>query len=152
MNHPFYLGEQVRAIAVEALGRMRKIDGSLPRLDAQTFFLNESARFAQSVLKSSDAAERFRVTRLKLSQRAEPPRALRSGRHSPEPIVPSRTQRYRAVKSGSEEEKGGDSPSKLIDARIKELSDWRGERRWLEGGLWFGAQYMHVHVRRTARS
>jgi hypothetical protein len=30
-------------------------------------------------------------------------------------------------KSGSKEEKGGDSPSRLIDARIKELSDWRGE-------------------------
>jgi len=30
-------------------------------------------------------------------------------------------------KSGSKEEKGGDSPSLLIDARIKELSDWRGE-------------------------
>lgn len=30
-------------------------------------------------------------------------------------------------KSGSNEEKGGDSPSQLIDARIKELSDWRGE-------------------------
>ena len=29
--------------------------------------------------------------------------------------------------SGSKEEKGGDSPSQLIDARIKELSDWRGE-------------------------
>src|ERR1019366_767779 len=28
---------------------------------------------------------------------------------------------------GSKEGKGGDSPSKLIDARIKELSDWRGE-------------------------
>jgi hypothetical protein len=25
------------------------------------------------------------------------------------------------------EGKGGDSPSQLIDARIKELSDWRGE-------------------------
>jgi hypothetical protein len=25
------------------------------------------------------------------------------------------------------EGKGGDSPSRLIDARIKELSDWRGE-------------------------
>jgi hypothetical protein len=32
-----------------------------------------------------------------------------------------------AKKSGSKEEKGGDSPSRLIDARIKELSDWRGE-------------------------
>ena len=29
--------------------------------------------------------------------------------------------------SGSKEGKGGDSPSQLIDARIKELSDWRGE-------------------------
>ena len=30
-------------------------------------------------------------------------------------------------KSGTKERKGGDSPSQLIDARIKELSDWRGE-------------------------
>ncbi|MCW2649044.1 MAG: hypothetical protein JWR32_20 [Mycobacterium sp.] len=30
-------------------------------------------------------------------------------------------------KSGSQEGKGGDSPSQLIDARINELSDWRGE-------------------------
>jgi hypothetical protein len=30
-------------------------------------------------------------------------------------------------KSGSKEEKGEDAPSQLIDARIKELSDWRGE-------------------------
>src|SRR5258708_37318906 len=30
-------------------------------------------------------------------------------------------------KSGSKEGKGGDPPSRLIDARIKELSDWRGE-------------------------
>ena len=30
-------------------------------------------------------------------------------------------------KSGSKEGKGGSSPSQLIDARIKELSDWRGE-------------------------
>jgi hypothetical protein len=30
-------------------------------------------------------------------------------------------------KSDSKEGKGGDSPSQLIDARIKELSDWRGE-------------------------
>src|SRR6266542_5605596 len=30
-------------------------------------------------------------------------------------------------KSGSKERKGGDSPSQLIDERIKELSDWRGE-------------------------
>ena len=29
--------------------------------------------------------------------------------------------------SGSKEGTGGDSPSQLIDARIKELSDWRGE-------------------------
>src|SRR3954467_10864510 len=30
-------------------------------------------------------------------------------------------------KSGSKEGNGGDSPSQRIDARIKELSDWRGE-------------------------
>ena len=30
-------------------------------------------------------------------------------------------------KSGSKEGKGEDSPSKLIDARIKELGDWRGK-------------------------
>ena len=30
-------------------------------------------------------------------------------------------------KSGSEEGKGGGSPSQLIDARIATLSDWRGE-------------------------
>src|SRR5438270_12165135 len=30
-------------------------------------------------------------------------------------------------KSVSKDGKGGDSPSRLIDARIKELSDWRGE-------------------------
>jgi hypothetical protein len=30
-------------------------------------------------------------------------------------------------KSGSQEGKGGESPSQLIDARIKELGDWRGE-------------------------
>ena len=30
-------------------------------------------------------------------------------------------------KSGSKEGTGGDSLSRLIDARIKELSDWRGE-------------------------
>ncbi len=29
--------------------------------------------------------------------------------------------------SGLKEGEGGDSPSQLIDARIKELSDWRGE-------------------------
>jgi hypothetical protein len=31
------------------------------------------------------------------------------------------------TKSGSTEGKGADSPAQLIDARIKELSDWRGE-------------------------
>jgi hypothetical protein len=30
-------------------------------------------------------------------------------------------------KTGSKEGKGGDSPSQLIDARIKELGDWRGK-------------------------
>ena len=31
------------------------------------------------------------------------------------------------TKTSGSKEKGGDSPSRLIDARIKELSDWRGE-------------------------
>ncbi len=31
------------------------------------------------------------------------------------------------TKSGSTEGKGGDSPSRLIDAKIEELADWRGE-------------------------
>jgi hypothetical protein len=30
------------------------------------------------------------------------------------------------AKSGSKEGEGGESPSRLIDARIKELGDWRG--------------------------
>ena len=52
-------------------------------------------------------------------------------------MVPSADQRYssdvRATttmkkrKSVSKEGKGGDSPSQLIGARIKELSDWQGE-------------------------
>jgi hypothetical protein len=31
------------------------------------------------------------------------------------------------TKSGAREAKGADSPSRLIDARIKKLNDWRGE-------------------------
>jgi hypothetical protein len=30
-------------------------------------------------------------------------------------------------KSGAEADKGGESPAKLIDGRIEELGDWRGE-------------------------
>ncbi len=37
------------------------------------------------------------------------------------------TTTMKKTKSGVEEGKGGDSASQLIDARIKELSDWRGE-------------------------
>jgi hypothetical protein len=37
------------------------------------------------------------------------------------------TTTMKRSKSGSKEGKGGASPSQLIDARIKELSDWRGE-------------------------
>ena len=33
----------------------------------------------------------------------------------------------KTTKSGSKEGEGGASPSQLIDARIEELSDWRGE-------------------------
>ena len=42
------------------------------------------------------------------------------------------------AKNDPKEEKGEDSPSRLIDARIKELSDWRGEtlaRVRNDGGL-----------------
>src|SRR5438552_14479663 len=37
------------------------------------------------------------------------------------------TTTMKKTKSGLKEEKGGGSPSQLSDARIKELSDWRGE-------------------------
>jgi len=37
------------------------------------------------------------------------------------------TTTMKKSKSGSKERKGGNSPSQLIDVRIKELSDWRGE-------------------------
>lgn len=37
------------------------------------------------------------------------------------------TTTLKKTKSGSEEGKGADAPSQLIDARIKELGDWRGE-------------------------
>ena len=37
------------------------------------------------------------------------------------------TTTMKKMTRGSKERKGGDSPSQLIDARIKELSDWRGD-------------------------
>jgi hypothetical protein len=37
------------------------------------------------------------------------------------------TTTMKKTKNGSKEGKGGDSPSQLIDARIEELGDWRGE-------------------------
>jgi hypothetical protein len=37
------------------------------------------------------------------------------------------TTTMKTTKSSSKERKGGDSPSQLIGARIKELGDWRGE-------------------------
>jgi len=37
------------------------------------------------------------------------------------------TTNMKKTKSGSKEGEGGDSPSRLIDARIKELGAWRGE-------------------------
>src|SRR5437660_184402 len=46
-------------------------------------------------------------------------------------LVPSADERatttMKKTKSGVEEGKGGGSPSQLIDARIQEPSDWRGE-------------------------
>jgi hypothetical protein len=41
--------------------------------------------------------------------------------------VKKATTTMKKMGSGSTEAKEGDSPSRLIDARIKELSDWRGE-------------------------
>src|SRR5690348_1068841 len=38
-----------------------------------------------------------------------------------------KTTAKKKTKPGSSERKGGDSPSQLIDARIKELGDWRGK-------------------------
>ena len=37
------------------------------------------------------------------------------------------TTTMKKTKSGAKEGNGGDFPSQLLDARIKELSDWRGE-------------------------
>jgi hypothetical protein len=37
------------------------------------------------------------------------------------------TTTMKKTKSASKEGKGGDSPSRLIDARIKEVSEWRGQ-------------------------
>ena len=37
------------------------------------------------------------------------------------------TATLKTMKGGSREGKGADSPSRQIDARIRELSDWRGE-------------------------
>jgi hypothetical protein len=37
------------------------------------------------------------------------------------------TMKKRKGGSGAKEGRGGDSPSQLIDARIEELGDWRGE-------------------------
>jgi hypothetical protein len=42
-------------------------------------------------------------------------------------VVAKRATTTSKKESGSGEGKGGDSPSQLIDARIKELTDWRGE-------------------------
>src|SRR5687767_7546468 len=39
----------------------------------------------------------------------------------------SRTSTMQKQKSAPKEGKGGDAPSQLIDGRIKELRDWRGE-------------------------
>jgi hypothetical protein len=41
--------------------------------------------------------------------------------------VKKATTTMKKTGSGSTEEKGGDSPARLIDTRIKELGDWRGE-------------------------
>ena len=43
------------------------------------------------------------------------------------PAVAAKKMSKTAAKSVSKQAKGGDSPAQLIDARIKELGDWRGE-------------------------
>jgi hypothetical protein len=43
------------------------------------------------------------------------------------PIVAKKATTTTKMESGAKEGKGGDSPSRLIDGRIKELGDWRGE-------------------------
>src|SRR2546422_5260094 len=67
------------------------------------------------------------------SLRRRPNRARRSPSHQPASADERYSSDGRATTtmkkrmSGSKEGKGGDSPSQLIDGRIKELSDWRGE-------------------------
>jgi hypothetical protein len=43
------------------------------------------------------------------------------------PATKKATTALKKSGSGSKEARAGDSPSRLIDARIKELGDWRGE-------------------------
>jgi hypothetical protein len=57
-----------------------------------------------------------------LSPKAKPP-----GGTGPDTSMKRVRTAMKESKSGSKEGKGGHSPSRLIDARIKELSDWRGE-------------------------
>jgi hypothetical protein len=45
----------------------------------------------------------------------------------PTTIIKKVTTTMKTSKTGAKEAKGGDSPARLIDARIKELGDWRGE-------------------------
>jgi hypothetical protein len=44
-------------------------------------------------------------------------------------VIKKATTTMNKTKSGSDEGEDGDSPSQLIGARIKQLSDWRGETR-----------------------
>jgi hypothetical protein len=50
-----------------------------------------------------------------------------SKRETRSAVAKSATSAATKKGSGSKEGKGGDSPSGLIDARIKKLGDWRGE-------------------------
>jgi hypothetical protein len=42
-------------------------------------------------------------------------------------VAKKATTTMKKMSSGAKEAKGGDSPSRLIDGRIKQLGDWRGE-------------------------
>jgi hypothetical protein len=53
--------------------------------------------------------------------------AAKGAKKAPTTTMKKATGAMTKSKSGSKEAKGEDSPSRLIDARIKALGDWRGE-------------------------
>jgi hypothetical protein len=82
-------------------------------------------------------ANRTSIKPTKVAKKAAAKRVAAKARKTASNSQSRKSERRRATimkkatttmkKSGSKEAKEGDSPSRLIDARIKELSDWRGE-------------------------